>query len=107
MIGVTLAKFTNLSISLNGDDLMINNKFIGSDRQERDQGKASVSIAYSKNNVALGHTGINIRAGSNAPGFAYSTNLNENQSGEFMKAVINLFYTEVNDIFVATSKVIV
>ena len=33
-------------------------------------------ITYSKDNVSLGHTGINIIAGDKAPGFAYSSNLN-------------------------------
>jgi hypothetical protein len=66
-----------------------------------------VSITYSKDNVAIGHTGINIRAGKQAPGFAYSTNLRDDLVNHFMEEVIATFYKEINDIFVATAKVIV
>ena len=70
------------------------------------KGKCSVSITYSKNNVALGHTGINITAGKKAPAFAYSTNLNDAEAEAFMKDVIELFYKMNEDIFIATTKVI-
>jgi hypothetical protein len=65
-----------------------------------------VSITYSKNNVALGHTGINITAGKKAPAFAYSTNLDDDNAEKFMKDVIELFYKMNEDIFIATTKVI-
>jgi hypothetical protein len=65
-----------------------------------------VSITYSNNNVALGHTGINIVAGKKAPAFAYSTQLTDDQANAFMKDVVELFYTMNDDIFIATSKVI-
>ena len=71
------------------------------------KGKSSVSITYSKDNVAIGHTGINITAGKKAPAFAYSTNLTPEQTAQFQSDVINLYYGMVDNIFVATSKVIV
>lgn len=94
-------------IAMNGDDLMVQNKFIGSDDKVRDEGKVSVSITYSKNNVALGHTGINVNAGRKAPGFAYSSDLDDAQVEDFMHAVINYFNAEVLDQWVATSKILV
>jgi hypothetical protein len=92
-------------IEVAGDDLMVHDKFIGSDGQERSVGKASVSITYSKENVALGHTGINIQAGSKAPGFAYSTGLSQEQAEEFMREVIAYFNKETVDQFIATTKI--
>lgn len=106
-IAFTLSKLTGLKIGVDGDDLMVDETFTGSDRVERDQGKASVSITYSKNNVAIGHTGINIKAGSKAPGFAYSTNLNDGEVKIFMETVCNIFNNEIKDISIAASKVIV
>jgi hypothetical protein len=94
-------------IAVNGDDLMVQDKFIGSDDKVRDEGKVSVSITYSKDNVALGHTGINVNAGMKAPGFAYSSNLDDKQVADFMHAVINYFNAEVTDQWVATAKIIV
>jgi hypothetical protein len=66
-----------------------------------------VSITYSKDNVAIGHTGINIKAGNKAPGFAYSSNLNEDEVQAFIEHVVNYFNSEVKDIQIATSKIIV
>lgn len=106
-IAFTLSKLTGLKIGVDGDDLMVDEKFIGSDRVERDQGKASVSITYSKNNVAIGHTGINIKAGNKAPGFAFSTNLSDEEVKIFMETVCNIFNNEIKDICIAASKVIV
>ena len=79
----------------------------GIDDKVRSEGKVSVSITYSKENVALGHTGINIIAGDKAPGFAYSSNLTDNQADEFMNIVIDHFNTEVKDQFIATTKILV
>ena len=106
-IAFTLSKLTGLKIGVDGDDLMVDETFTGSDRVERDQGKASVSITYSKNNVAVGHTGINIKAGGKAPGFAYSTNLTDGEAKIFMETVCNIFNSEIKDISIAASKVIV
>ena len=94
-------------ISVEGDDLMVQDEFVGNDEKVRKAGKVSVSITYSKDNVSLGHTGINIIAGDKAPGFAYSSNLNKKQVEYFMTSVIDYFNSEVQDQFVATTKVIV
>jgi len=102
-----LSSIISKPISVDGDDLMVQDKFIGSDDKVRDEGKVSVSITYSKENVTLGHTGINVIAGSKAPGFAYSSNLSEDQVEPFMVAVINYFNAEVADQFVATTKILV
>jgi len=93
-------------IVVDGDDLMVNDKFIGSDKTVHDQGKVSVSITYSKDNVALGHTGININAGDKAPGFAYSSDMTDHEAQTFMARVIDLFNREVKDQWIATTKII-
>jgi len=97
----------NKSISMDGDDIMVNDTFIGSDDKKYDRGKVSVSITYSKDNVALGHTGININAGKKAPGFAYSSGLEDSQVQNVMEAVISAFNSEVKDQWIATTKIIV
>tara|TARA_R110000824_G_scaffold76499_2_gene193774 strand:+ start:886 stop:1467 length:582 start_codon:yes stop_codon:yes gene_type:complete len=102
-----LSNILSMPIIVDGDDLMVQDKFIGSDDKVRDSGKVSVSITYSKDSVALGHTGININAGRKAPGFAYSTHLSDTQIESFMTAVINYFNNEVLDQWVATSKILV
>lgn len=84
---------------------MVHDEFEGNDGKLQAVGKCSVSITYSKDNVAIGHTGININAGSKAPAFAYSTKLNEEQTQEFMTRVIDTFYGMVDDIFIATTKI--
>ena len=95
-------------IEMKGDDIMIHDTFIGgSDKKQHKIGKASVSITYSKEGVAIGHTGININAGNKAPGFAYSTKLDDTQIEEFMYRVMDYFRSETKDIFVATAKIIV
>jgi len=91
-------------IQVKGDDIMV--AVDGADGNQEIK-KASVSITYSKDNVAVGHTGINIDAGSKAPSFAYSTNMDENTAINFMSAVIQTFNEMTKDIFVATTKVIV
>ncbi len=101
-----LHSFIRKPIEMKGDDLIVH--------AEHDQGgivqqkgKASVSITYSKDNVAIGHTGINITAGKQAPAFAYSTNLSPQDAEKFQLTVHSVFYQMVDNIFVATSKVIV
>lgn len=92
-------------IEVDGDDLIVhkehNNRGILQPR-----GKASVSITYSKNNVALGHTAINIYTGNQAPVFAYSTDLSNDQATAFMQNGIDIFNDMTKDIFKATTKVI-
>ena len=102
-----LAGIISKPIIVEGDDLMVQDEFVGSDEKVRKSGKVSVSITYSKDGVALGHTGINIVAGDKAPGFAYSSNLDKKAANYFINAVIEYFNAEVADQFVATTKVIV
>jgi len=104
-IASILSGLTNKPIEVDGDDLMVHDEFEGNDGKLQAVGKCSVSITYSKDNVAIGHTGININAGSKAPAFAYSTKLNEEQTQEFMTRVIDTFYGMVDDIFIATTKI--
>ena len=84
---------------VDGDDIMI------IDGEEHK--KCSVSIAAHKNNCVLIHTGINIQAGSKAPSFAHSTELEEVQALKFMQEVENLFQNMTTDIHIASRKVIV
>ena len=102
MIGQLIQK----PINMDGDDIMVADEFIGSDSKKRSEGKVSVSITYSKEGIALGHTGINVQAGKKAPGFAYSSNLNDAQIEAFMDAVIKAFELEVKDQWIATTKII-
>jgi hypothetical protein len=91
---------------MKGDDIIVHAEH-NQGGITQSKGKASVSITYAKDNVAIGHTGINITAGKRAPAFAYSTNLTPEQSENFQLKVHKLFYSMVDNIFVATSKVIV
>lgn len=101
-----LHKIINKPIEMKGDDIMVHAEHNqGGIVQQK--GKASVSITYSKENVAIGHTGVNVTAGKRAPAFAYSTNLTPEQTEQFQKAVIDRFYNMVDNIFIATTKVIV
>ena len=49
----------------------------------------------------------NIIAGDKAPGFAYSSNLTDEQVNYFIESAINYFNSEVKDEFIATTKIIV
>ena len=102
-----LSRMLQRPIQMKGDDLMVHDTFIGSDKTEREVGKVSVSITYSKDNVAIGHTGININAGKKAPGFAYSSNLSDDQIEVFIAKVVTYFNNEIKDIQIATSKILV
>ena len=106
-IANTLSNLIDKPLEMRGDDIMVYDTFIGSDKKEYNIGKVSVSITYSKDNVAIGHTGINIRAGSKAPGFAYSSNLSDTGVSNLMENVIRHFNIEVKDMQIATTKVIV
>jgi len=99
------SKYLKAPIEVDGDDLMVH--------KEHDQhgiiqpkGKCSVSITYCSNGTALGHTAINVTAGRQAPAFAFSTNLNDNDCDSFMKDVIDMFYAMNDDMFIATTKII-
>ena len=99
------SKYIKAPIEMKGDDMIVHRTFTKNDITQ-EKGKASVSIVYVKDNVAMGHTGINVRAGSRAPSFAFSTELTDEQSKAFMEDCIEVFYQMVEDIFVATTKVI-
>ena len=100
------AKYLNCPVVMDGDDIMVQKEFTqgGVTQQE---GKASVSITYVKDGVALGHTAINITAGKKAPAFAFSTNFTDEQVNNFCSEVNKAFYELNDDMFVATSKVII
>lgn len=104
--GILSNRYLKKPIEVDGDDFMVHDTFEGSDGVLQKVGKCSVSITYSKDNVALGHTGINVNAGRKAPPFAYSTKLDDKQVEAFMKDVVDLFYALNDDIFIATTKVI-
>ena len=99
-------KYINAPIEVDGDDLMVH--------KEHDQhgiiqpsGKCSVSITYPRDGAALGHTAINVTAGRQAPAFAFSTNLTDQQCDNFMKDIVDTFYQMNDDMFIATTKLII
>jgi len=102
---VLSTKYINAPIEVDGDDLIVHKEH-NQGGITQTKGKCSVSITVSNNNVALGHTGINITAGKKAPAFAYSTSLTDEQAQAFMKDIIDIFYQMNDDIFLATTKVI-
>lgn len=103
-----LAMIIKKPLEMKGDDIMVHDTFIGgSDKKQYEVGKVSVSITYSKDSVAIGHTGININAGNKAPGFAYSSKLTDEQANTLMQTSINYFNDEIRDMQIATTKVIV
>ena len=106
-IAKLLSKRIDAPIEMDGDDLMVQKLFVGSDGEAREEGKVSVSITYSLENVAVGHTAINIMAGQKAPGFAFSSELSDEEAQAFMHEVIEYFNAEVKDQFVATTKIVV
>jgi hypothetical protein len=100
-----LQSLINAPIEVDGDDLIVHKEFM-SGGIIQPKGKCSVSITYTKDGAALGHTGINVRAGDKAPSFAYSTNLTDDQVKQFQDAVIEMFYAMNDDMFLATTKII-
>jgi len=92
-------------IEVDGDDLIVH-KDHEQGGVSQPKGKCSVSITYVNDGVTLGHTGINITAGDKAPNHAYSTGLDNMQSGQFMREVIDMFYRMNDDMFLATTKTI-
>lgn len=100
-----LQGYINKPIEVDGDDLIVHAEH-NQGGIIQPKGKCSVSITHVKDDAALGHTGINIRAGKDAPSFAFSTHLSDEDVESFMKDVTQLFYTMNDDIFVATTKII-
>lgn len=105
IIGDVLSGIIQKTIEIEGDDIFVRDEFI-QHKIVQTRGKASVSIAVEKNGAILCHTGINVKAGNEAPAFAYSTNMTDEQVLIFQKTVIEQFYKTTNSIFVATTKVI-
>lgn len=89
-------------IEVRGDDIMI----------KRDQGdtfkKASVSITkVIDGNVAIGHLGLNISAGDKAPSFAFSLGLNDENVNTLCNRINDIYYDTLQDVFIATTKVVI
>ena len=92
-------------IEVDGDDLIVHKEFTRGGIVQH-KGKCSVSITYTKDGAAIGHTGINVTAGDKAPPFAYSTNLTDQQIKTFQDTVVEMFYAMNDDMFLATTKII-
>jgi hypothetical protein len=105
MANILSSKYLQKPIEVDGDDLLVHDEFEGSDGSLQKVGKCSVSITYSKNNVAIGHTGINVNAGSKAPNFAYGTKMTDEQCNQFMQDVIDMFYNLADDLFLSSTKI--
>ncbi len=105
MANILSTKYLKKPIEVDGDDLIVH-----AEHEQhgiiQPKGKCSVSITHVRDGAALGHTGINIKAGRNAPSFAYSTNLDDTQAREFMNDIVQMFYEMNDDMFVATTKII-
>tara|TARA_R110002050_G_scaffold6130_14_gene26018 strand:+ start:6236 stop:6826 length:591 start_codon:yes stop_codon:yes gene_type:complete len=100
------SQYLKAPIEVDGDDLIVHKEF----EQHgiiQPKGKCSVSITYEKNGAALGHTAINVTAGRKAPAFAYSTDLSDVDCLNFMKNVVDMFYAMNDDMFIATTKIII
>lgn len=106
IVGDLLSQQIKAPVEVEGDDIFVCKEFVGGGITQL-RGKSSVSIVCEKGGAILGHLGINIDAGSKAPVFAYSTNMNDDEAKEFMGKVCEAFYATTNSIFVASSKVIV
>ena len=106
LANILSTKYLKAPIEVDGDDLIVHKEFTQHGIIQQ-KGKASVSIAYVNNGVAMSHTAINVTAGKKAPGFAYSTNLSDEDCSNFMKDVIDMFYVTNDDIFIATTKTII
>lgn len=94
------------SFDVRGDDILVVFPE-GETHNNFTRGKLSVSITYSNNGVAIGHTGINIDPGSEAPAFAIGLPITDEQVNEVMDKITALFNNIVRDMYTATTKVIV
>lgn len=103
-----LSEYIKKPIEVDGDDFMVHDSdgFLQRGLIQT-KGKASVSITYSKENVAIGHMAINITAGDKAPNFAYSTKLTDERADTYMYGVCNTFYNMTKDIWIAANKITV
>lgn len=105
-LGDILSDIIKAPVQVEGDDIFVARDFINKDKVVLPRGKASVSIVTEKQGAILGHTGINIVAGNEAPSFAYSTNMTPAQATAFEQKCIEVFYQTAQSIFTATTKVI-
>ena len=105
MANILSTKYLKKPIEVDGDDLIVH-----AEHEQhgiiQPKGKCSVSITHVKDGAALGHTGINIKAGRDAPSFAYSTGLSDELARNFMNDIVQMFYEMNDDMFVATTKII-
>jgi hypothetical protein len=101
-----LYEYVQAPIEVDGDDLMVHKEH-NQHGIIQQTGKCSVSITYARDGAALGHTAINVTAGKKAPGFAFSTNLTDDQCEKFMRDTIDMFYGMNDDMFIATTKIII
>lgn len=97
-----IGKKIKQTVMIDGDDIMVRDSSSGDPAESK---KASVSITYHNGEAVLGHTGINIVAGSEAPSFAYSTNLSDEDADDVIRRVMDYFYWLTNDMFNATTKI--
>lgn len=100
-----LTKYGVKPIELDGDDLIVHQEFTNRGVLQS-KGKCSVSITVCRDGVAMGHTAINVTAGDRAPVFAYSTKLDNESCTRVMTDVCLTYRRMVQDIFVATTKVL-
>ena len=99
-----LSKYDICPIEVDGDDLMVHQEFTNRGVLQT-RGKCSVSITVCRDNVAMGHTAINLDAGERAPAFAFSTGLQPHAIA-VMNEVCLMFRRILNDMYIATTKVI-
>jgi len=102
---ILASNYLHCDIEVDGDDInVIKEHMQGGVLLTR--GKASVSITKECNGGVLIHKGINVVAGKKAPAFAYSTKLTDEQCNQFMNECCSMFYGMIQDVFVATSKIV-
>ena len=82
------SKYLNAPIEVDGDDLIVHKEH-NQGGIVQPKGKCSVSITCTKD-----------------PAHAFSTELSDDQVEEFMKDIIELFYSTNDNIFIATTKII-
>ncbi len=105
VVGNILGRSITSQVEIDGDDILVHKEFTQGGVTQL-CGKASVSISCVRCDAVLGHLGINVKAGAQAPAFAYSTNLSNEQVEKFMIECNNAFYAMTKDIFIATVKTI-
>ena len=95
--------YINCPIEIESNKILIN-KMFQSNGITLTQGKVSFSASSLVNGAGLLYTGINIKAGKNAPATAYSTLMGDKKCIEFMSESINMFYSTMNELFLESVK---